>query len=161
MAIAYLSLGSNLGDRAANLQTSILKLNRLGNVLKISSIYETEPLDLHDQPWFLNCIVELDTDLTPHQLLAGIQSIEQELSRQRTIPKGPRTLDIDIVLFGNSVVSDCELQIPHPAIHLRRFVLEPLSEISPEAFHPLARKTARELLAELSRSGEKVSRLPS
>ena len=155
MAIAYLSLGSNLGDRAANLQMAIAKLKRLGEVMKVSSVYETEPLELREQPWFLNCVVQLDTGLTPHQVLAGIQTIEQELGRQRTIPKGPRILDIDIVLFGDSVVSDSDLHIPHPAMHLRRFVLEPLSEISPEAVHPLKGKTARELLAELSEAEKK------
>lgn len=159
MALAYLSLGSNLGDRAANLRTALDKLNKFGKIVRLSSFYETEPLEFREQPWFLNCVAELETELTPRQLLAQIQRIEQALGRQRRIPKGPRTLDIDIVLFGDLVVEDIALQIPHPAMHRRRFVLEPLTEINPDVFHPLLQKTVRELLAELPREEGKISRV--
>jgi 2-amino-4-hydroxy-6-hydroxymethyldihydropteridine diphosphokinase len=141
----YLSLGSNLGDRTANLKTAIDRLGTLGKVLAVSSFYETEPVEFAAQPWFLNCAVELDTEKMPKQLLAAILDIEREMGRRRVQKKGPRTVDIDILLFGNSVIKMQGLTIPHPAMHERRFVLEPLAEIAPEARHPVFKRTAREL----------------
>src|SRR6185437_62633 len=127
---AYLSLGSNLGDRAANLQKCIRLLSNLGDVAKISSLYETEPMELREQPWFLNCVVELETQLSARQLLSGIQQIEAKLGRSREIDKGPRTIDIDILLYDSEVIKDNDLEIPHPTMQKRRFVLAPLAEIS-------------------------------
>lgn len=141
----YLSLGSNVGDRAANLNTAIDNLRAFGEVVAVSSVYETEPVEFTAQPWFLNCAVILDTDKTPKQLLAGILDIEQRLGRQRLQKKGPRIIDIDILLSGNSIVEDPGLTIPHPAMHERRFVLEPLAEIAPEVRHPIFKQTIREL----------------
>jgi 2-amino-4-hydroxy-6-hydroxymethyldihydropteridine diphosphokinase len=141
----YLSLGSNVGDRAANLNTAIDNLRAFGEVVAVSSVYETEPVEFTAQPWFLNCAVILDTDKTPKQLLAGILDIEQRLGRQRLQKKGPRIIDIDILLSGNSIVDGPGLTIPHPAMHERRFVLEPLAEIAPEVRHPVFKKTIREL----------------
>jgi 2-amino-4-hydroxy-6-hydroxymethyldihydropteridine diphosphokinase len=141
----YLSLGSNLGDRAANLKTAIDRLGTLGKVLAVSSFYETEPVEFAAQPWFLNCVVELDTGKMPKQLLAAILDIEKEMGRRRVKKKGPRTVDIDLLLFGNSVIKMPGLTIPHPAMHERRFVLEPLAEIAPEARHPVFKRTVREL----------------
>jgi 2-amino-4-hydroxy-6-hydroxymethyldihydropteridine diphosphokinase len=141
----YLSLGSNLGDRAANLKTAIDRLGTLGKVLAVSSFYETEPVEFAAQPWFLNCVVELDTGEMPKQLLAAILDIEKEMGRRRVKKKGPRTVDIDLLLFGNSVIKMPGLTIPHPAMHERRFVLEPLAEIAPEARHPVFKRTVREL----------------
>jgi 2-amino-4-hydroxy-6-hydroxymethyldihydropteridine diphosphokinase len=141
----YLSLGSNLGDRAANLKTAIDRLGTLGKVLAVSSVYETEPVEFAAQPWFLNCVVELDTGEMPKQLLAAILDIEKEMGRRRVKKKGPRTVDIDLLLFGNSVIKMPGLTIPHPAMHERRFVLEPLAEIAPEARHPVFKRTVREL----------------
>lgn len=156
---AYLVLGSNLGDRAANLRACIAGLEKLGKIVKTSSLYETEPMELPEQPWFLNCVVQLETTLTPHELLARVQSIEAELGRKREIDKGPRTIDVDILLFGDSVVADPILQIPHPAMARRRFVLEPLAEIAPDVVHPVLGKSIRELLAELDQSSGEVRRL--
>jgi 2-amino-4-hydroxy-6-hydroxymethyldihydropteridine diphosphokinase len=141
----YLSLGSNVGDRAANLRTAINRVSSLGDVMAVSSFYETEPVEFAAQPWFLNCAVELDTEKMPKQLLAGILDIEREMGRRRVQKKGPRTLDIDILLFGNSIIQTKGLTIPHPAMHERRFVLEPLAEIAPEARHPVIKRTVREL----------------
>jgi 2-amino-4-hydroxy-6-hydroxymethyldihydropteridine diphosphokinase len=141
----YLSLGSNVGDRAANLRTAIKRVSSLGDVMAVSSFYETEPVEFAAQPWFLNCAVELDTEKMPKRLLAGILDIEREMGRRRVQKKGPRTLDIDILLFGNSIIQTKGLTIPHPAMHERRFVLEPLAEIAPQARHPVIKRTVREL----------------
>jgi 2-amino-4-hydroxy-6-hydroxymethyldihydropteridine diphosphokinase len=141
----YLSLGSNVGDRAANLNMATERLEALGNIVAVSSFYETEPVEFEAQPWFLNCAVQLDTEKRPKQLLAGILDVEQQMGRRRTQKKGPRIIDIDILLFGNFVVESKGLAIPHPAMHERRFVLEPLAEIAPEVKHPVFKRTVREL----------------
>lgn len=155
---ASLSLGSNLGDRAEQLHEAIARLGSLGRVIAASSFYETEPVDVTDQAWFLNCAVILETALTPAKLLVEILRIEEEMGRTRIQPKGPRTIDIDILIFGDVIVDSHELTIPHPAMHHRRFALEPLAEIAPEARHPVLKKTVRELLAELP-PGQIVRRL--
>lgn len=143
--LAYLSLGSNVGDRAANLNAAIARLGELGAVVAVSSFYETEPVELAAQPWFLNCAVALDTEKMPKQLLTGIFEIEQGMGRRRVQTKGPRSIDIDILLFGSSIVDTKKLTIPHPALHERRFVLEPLAEIAPEVRHPVFKRTVREM----------------
>jgi 2-amino-4-hydroxy-6-hydroxymethyldihydropteridine diphosphokinase len=143
--IVYLSLGSNLGDRAANLQSAITQLATLGKVEAVSSFYETEPVELTAQPWFLNCAVKLDTEKMPRQLIAGILGIERGMGRQRKQKNGPRIIDIDILLFGSSIIELPSLTVPHPKMHERRFVLEPLAEIAPEARHPVLKRTVREL----------------
>ena len=156
--IAYLSLGSNLGDRAENLRSAIERLGTLGKVVALSSFYETEPVEVTEQPWFLNCAVKLDTEKMPRQLLAGLLAIERQMGRHRTHYKGPRTIDIDIVLFGNSIVATKDLIIPHPALHGRRFVLEALTEIAPDVRHPALERTIRELRDALP-PGQAVRRL--
>ncbi len=148
MKTVYLSLGSNLGDRERNLREAIRMLGEAGvRALRVSSLYETEPVDVRDQPWFLNLVVEAETELFPKQLLARIRKIEFELGRKRVRPKGPRTADIDILLYGDSVIETGELTVPHPRLAERRFVLEPLAELAPELRHPVTRRTMRELLA--------------
>jgi len=143
--IVYLSLGSNVGDRDANLRSAIERLRALGEVAAISSFYETEPVEFTAQPWFLNCVVKLSTEKMPKQLLAGILDVEQRMGRRRTQKKGPRTIDVDILLFGNSIIETKGLTVPHPAMHERRFVLEPLAEIAPDVRHPAFKRTIREL----------------
>jgi len=158
--LAYLSLGSNVGDREGNLATALANLHLAGALRAVSSIYETQPVAVKEQPWFLNCVAILETDQAPRELLRTLLEIEASMGRIRRERRGPRKIDIDIVLYGDRTVAEPGLTIPHPEMHERRFVLEPLAEIAPEARHPILNKSAQELLAAL---GEKpiVRRLNS
>jgi len=144
--IAYLSLGSNLGDREAQLRAALDRLQTEGRIVSVSSFDETEPVEFTDQAWFLNCAVALETTDTPAQLMAAILRIEQQMGRQRIQRKGPRTIDIDILLFGDSILDTPALTVPHAAMHQRRFVLQPLAEIAPTVQHPVLKQTMQELL---------------
>lgn len=149
MKIVYLALGSNIGNREGNLTAAIDAFGSNGMViLRRSPIYETEPVGYADQRWFLNMVVEAETALFPMQLLTRTGRIERKLGRVRTIPNGPRTIDIDILLYGNAVIRTPRLEIPHPRLHERRFVLAPLADLAPDLRHPLNRKTIRQLLQE-------------
>jgi 2-amino-4-hydroxy-6-hydroxymethyldihydropteridine diphosphokinase len=158
--IVYLSLGSNEGDRIANLRAAIQALATIGQVTAVSSFYETEPVEYTQQPWFVNCAIALNTDKTPQQLLSAILQLERELGRRRSPKqlKGPRLIDIDILLFGAAIIDTADLQIPHPAMHQRRFVLQPLAEIAPGQLHPIVKRTVRELRDALP-PGQEVSKL--
>jgi 2-amino-4-hydroxy-6-hydroxymethyldihydropteridine diphosphokinase len=155
---AYLSLGSNLGDRAANLCAAVAQLDAAGRLLAVSGLYETQPVDVPDQPWFLNCVAAIETDKTPRELLKLALRVEAMMGRLRMREKGARKIDIDVVLFGDRVVDEPGLKIPHSAMHQRRFVLEPLVEIAPQVRHPVLGKSERELLAALP-GGQVVRRL--
>jgi len=147
MKIAYLSLGSNMGDRKQHLDTALAKLAAPDlHVTRVSSIYETEPVGLTAQRWFLNLAAEIETDLFPMQLLTRVNKIERELGRVRTVRNGPRTLDIDILLYGKAVVRTVKLEIPHPRMAERRFVLAPLAELAPDLRHPVTHQTIRAML---------------
>ena len=147
MTTTYLSLGSNIGDRAANVARAVSALAQHGvRVTRQSSLYETEPVDFRDQDWFLNSVVEAQTELEPAQLMDALLQIERALGRHRLVPKGPRLIDIDILLYGSSIVRTPELEIPHPRMADRRFVLVPFNEIAPDALHPALKKTIAELL---------------
>ncbi|MEO6924312.1 MAG: 2-amino-4-hydroxy-6-hydroxymethyldihydropteridine diphosphokinase [Bryocella sp.] len=153
--IAAVALGSNLpstfGDRADNLREALRRLQTLGNVVVTSNFYDTEPVGVTEQPRFLNAVSLLDTTLTSLELLRKMLFFELEMGRDRSagIKNGPRVIDLDLLLFGDEVVSSKELILPHPLLHLRGFVLEPLVEIAPEMRHPVLRKTVDELWKEL------------
>src|ERR1022692_1239884 len=157
--LAYLSLGSNVGAREAHLRDAQVRLEATGRVVAVSSFYETQPVEFTQQPWFLNCALALETSQTPQQLMAAILRLEEEMGRRRAQKKGPRSIDIDILLFGDVIMDSNDLTIPHAAMHQRRFVLEPLAEIAPEALHPVFKKTIRELRDALP-AGQTARRMP-
>jgi 2-amino-4-hydroxy-6-hydroxymethyldihydropteridine diphosphokinase len=160
MATAYIALGSNLaskhGGRAQTLAAATERLGDRGTIVARSSLYETEPVGYREQPVFLNAVLALETKLEPLALLRALLAIEREFGRDRShgVVKGPRTLDLDLLLMGDAVVAGEELTLPHPALTQRRFVLAPLAEIAPQLRHPLRDATMEELLAELSDEGE-------
>jgi 2-amino-4-hydroxy-6-hydroxymethyldihydropteridine diphosphokinase len=147
-----------MGDRAAMLQQAIAALPGAGvEVIRTSSVYETEPMELREQSWFLNIVVECRTDLFPLQLLRRLKKIEAALGRKRIVPNGPRTIDIDIILYGRVVMEMPALAIPHPRFRDRRFVLAPLAELAPDLRDPVTRRTIADLLKDTA--GQKVRRL--
>lgn len=149
MKLVYLALGSNIGDRAGNLRAAIDRLADAGIAIRRESpVYETEPVGYAQQRWFLNMVVEGETTLFPMQLLTRAGKIERALGRVRTIANGPRTIDLDILLYGNAIVRTTRLEIPHPRLHERRFVLAPLADLSPDLRHPVTGKTVRQMLHE-------------
>jgi 2-amino-4-hydroxy-6-hydroxymethyldihydropteridine diphosphokinase len=156
MPTAYIALGSNLGDREETLASATEFLGRLGRVEARSSLYETEPVGFHDQPPFLNAVLALETKLDPVALLHALLAIERELGRDRShgVLSGPRTVDLDLLLMGETVMVGEELTLPHPALVRRRFVLAPLAEIAPELRHPQRHQTMAALLALLPDEGE-------
>lgn len=177
----FLSLGSNLGDRLANLRRAIAAIRGFAQVMAISDAYETEPVEYTSQPWFVNAVIALSTDGTlaadsipqnvaeggtedsPRRLLRRLLDLEIDLGRERSpgrfVPKGPRVIDIDIVLYGSRVIHLPDLVIPHPAMHMRRFVLQPLAQIAPEVEHPILHQTALQLLRGLPEHDPVVRRL--
>ena len=160
MNIVFISAGSNVGDRRANLDFGARRLGDIGKIRRISSFFETEPVGYTNQPWFLNQALELETALKPHELLTWCNEIEHDGGRVRTFSNAPRTLDLDILLYGNLIISDPNLIIPHPRMTERRFVLEPIAEIAPDLLHPVEKKTMRELLA-ICPDTAAIRRLPS
>ena len=147
MKLAYLGLGSNLGDREEALRAALKKLEGPGvRLLRVSSVYETEPIGFSNQGWFLNLCAEVETTLFPKQLLQRTQRLEREMGRRRTVKDGPRIIDIDILLYGNAVVHTADLKIPHPLYGERRFVLAPLAELKPTLRDPETGKSVTEML---------------
>jgi 2-amino-4-hydroxy-6-hydroxymethyldihydropteridine diphosphokinase len=148
MPTVYVALGSNIGDREANLREAVRLLAQFAvHISRLSSIYETEPVDYLDQPWFLNAVLQAQTDLPAAQLLAILRQIESQMGSKKAFAKGPRLIDLDILLYGDDTIDTPDLQVPHPRMLLRNFVLVPLAEIAPTLRHPSWPASAAELLA--------------
>lgn len=148
--IAYIGIGSNVGDREVNCRKAIELLTESGKVVSVSSLYRTEPVGYHEQEDFINAVAKVETDRTPAELLTVCRAIEDRLGRKRGLRWGPRTADLDILLYGDQVVNQPGLSIPHPRMAVRKFVLIPLVEIAPDAVDPLLHRTAAQLLEELN-----------
>lgn len=160
MRTIFLSLGSNIGDREKNLRMAIAALaDAKVRVTRVSSFYETEPVDLREQPWFLNCVVQAETDALPVDLLHALRGIESRMGSKKLVAKGPRLIDLDILLYGEETINTPELQVPHRRMLLRKFVLVPLAEIAPSLTHASWKGSVSQLLAHLSDSSV-VRKLP-
>jgi 2-amino-4-hydroxy-6-hydroxymethyldihydropteridine diphosphokinase len=157
LKLVYLGLGSNIGDREAMIESALAALNAADlRLTRVSSLYETEPIGFRNQGWFLNCVAEFETYLLPKQLLYRMQKVELGMGRVRSVKNGPRTIDIDILLFGGAVIKTEELEIPHPRYRERRFTLAPLAELNPSMRDPVTGQTMAEMLAALT--GQAVRR---
>ncbi|MBI5181605.1 MAG: 2-amino-4-hydroxy-6-hydroxymethyldihydropteridine diphosphokinase [Nitrospirae bacterium] len=149
---AYLGIGSNIGNKIENCKKAIELLNEHTQVkvLKISGFYETEPVGYKEQEWFVNCAVEIKTDLNPQELLLLCQTIESKLGRERKIKYGPRIIDLDILLYNNDIIDNKDLKTPHPEMQKRGFVLKPLSDIAPDAVHPVLKRKIADLMVDIT-----------
>ncbi len=153
----FLSLGSNVGDRRAHIRKALEVLPQAGvQICRVSSFYRTEPVEFRAQPWFVNCVAEAATELMPLQLLKTLQSVERGLGRRPGVPKGPRPIDIDILLYENVVVRSAMLTVPHARLGERRFVLVPLSELAARVRHPVSQRTMLEMLRDTADASQVV-----
>jgi 2-amino-4-hydroxy-6-hydroxymethyldihydropteridine diphosphokinase len=160
MTVVYLSLGSNIGNRMENLRAAIVALPAAGaRVRRVSKVYETEPVDYLQQDWFLNCVVEAETQVEAAELLRRLRAIEASTGGAKAFAKGPRIIDLDILFYGDAVIDTAGLQVPHPRMAQRKFVLVPLAEIAPAVRHPISGQTAAEMLQlTADRSGVRVAK---
>lgn len=153
----FIGLGTNLGDKKNNLEQAITLMKQKCKILKQSKLYETEPVGYKDQDWFLNCVVEIETELDPLELFDFLQSIEKEMKRIKTVKDGPRVIDLDILFYEDQVINHENLIIPHPRLHERLFVLIPMSDINPNFNHPTFGETIKELRDECNDQKIKTS----
>jgi len=145
MPVVYLGLGSNIGDKQGNIASALCRISEICEVKKKSRMYLTEPVGNTEQDWFLNCVVEIQTEIEPKQLLSSFKSIERKLGRAKNVKNGPRIIDIDILFYGNNIVTTKNLVIPHPLLHERLFVLQPMIDLNPDFIHPVLKKSIQEL----------------
>jgi 2-amino-4-hydroxy-6-hydroxymethyldihydropteridine diphosphokinase len=145
MPVVYLGLGSNIGDKQGNITSALCRISEICEVKKKSRMYLTEPVGNIEQDWFLNCVVEIQTEIDPKQLLSSFKSIERKLGRAKNVKNGPRIIDIDILFYGNNIVNTKNLVIPHPLLHERLFVLQPMIDLNPDFIHPVLKKSIQEL----------------
>ncbi len=158
--IAYVGIGSNMGNREENIQNAIKKIGTVAaTVIKVSKIYETKPVGYSEQGDFLNCVVEIQTLIKPEELLLELLNIEEELKRKRTIKWGPRTIDLDVLLFDDEILSNENLIVPHPKMHERLFVLQPLCDLAPYKLHPILRRRIIDLKEKLIKTEQDDVRL--
>jgi 2-amino-4-hydroxy-6-hydroxymethyldihydropteridine diphosphokinase len=160
--IAFLSIGANIGDKKNHCLQGIRMLCQADAIrlMTHAPFYQTEPVDYEDQDWFVNTAIKIETTLDPYELLKKLKCIEQQVGRQPSVVRfGPRILDMDIILFDQIVLNSAQLQIPHPRMHKRRFVLQPICDIEPEVLHPVREKTVCELLSELNPENQKIKPL--
>jgi 2-amino-4-hydroxy-6-hydroxymethyldihydropteridine diphosphokinase len=157
MAEVFIGMGSNMGDRLVNLNNAVGLLTQECKIRQVSSVFETEPEGYEGQPDFLNCVVRGETELSPRELLDELKSIEKTMGRRPSFPNGPRPIDLDILFYGKRVVKEAGLEIPHPRLHERAFVLVPIVQIAPFFVHPALHKTMQQLLTELT-PGKKVEK---
>jgi len=148
MPIVYLSLGSNIGDKAAQITQALDRLSKVVTIKRVSPFYLTEPIGLKDQEWFVNSVAELETEKDPEKLLHALQSIEEKMGKTKLKVNGPRTIDIDILFYDNQIVNRKNLVIPHPRLQSRLFVLRPMMDLNPGLLHPVLKKTIQELYME-------------
>jgi len=156
--IAYISLGSNIGDKLSNCRKGIAALTDSGTCIlqAQSEFYMTEPVDYTDQDWFVNAVIKIVTELDPLQLLRELKSVEAQAGRTETIRFGPRVLDMDILLYDNIILDDARLSVPHPRMHQRRFVLQPICDIDPTVIHPVLHKNMQFLLNHLEDNEQRI-----
>lgn len=145
MPVVYLGLGSNIGDKQRNITNALCLISEICEVKKKSRMYLTEPVGNIEQDWFLNCVVEIQTEIEPKHLLSSFKSIERKLGRAKNVKNGPRIIDIDILFYGNNIVTTKNLVIPHPLLHERLFVLQPMMDLDPGFIHPVLKKSIQEL----------------